>query len=63
MGKIPVFHNSQEAKQKSRYETMFKKVLLSFTPSQLVEVINHISDGSKGKVDQAFTVICGVKDY
>lgn len=34
------------------------KVLLSFTPHQLVEVINHTSDGSKGKVDQAFTVIC-----
>lgn len=35
-----------------------KKVLLSFTPSQLVEVINHTSDDSKGKVDQAFTVNC-----
>lgn len=35
-----------------------KKVLLSFTPNQLVEVINHTSHGSKGKVDQAFTVIC-----
>lgn len=34
-----------------------KKVLLSFTPNQLVEVINHTSDGSKGKVDHAFTVI------
>lgn len=41
-----------------------KKVLLSFTPSQLVEVINHTSDDSKRKVDQAFTLqsIVIVKD-
>lgn len=36
-----------------------KKVILrSCTQNELVEVINDSSDGSKGKLDQARTVIC-----